>query len=129
MLTLLHAVGWCLVDFFKQADFLVIQGTKTLGGGGGGRSLGEGMRSLGIIWYTIESAMSIHPCNTGNVAFQGRWLLIGGSFIYKMPFWGIVKWPPIEDWLLKGSLLIASFTVYSERLKHLEPSTLQICYL
>ena len=37
MLTRLHAAGWCRVDFFKPADFLVIQGTtKSRVGGGGG---------------------------------------------------------------------------------------------
>ena len=35
MLTRLHAAGWCLVDFFKPADYLVIQGTRKSGGGGG----------------------------------------------------------------------------------------------
>ena len=44
--------------------------------------------------------MSSHPCDTGNVAFRRRWLLIGGSFVYKMPFWGKAKWPPIGGWLL-----------------------------
>ena len=29
-----------------------------------------------------------------------RWLPIGGSFVYKMPFWGMAKWPPIGGWLL-----------------------------
>ena len=41
-----------------------------------------------------------HPCNTRKVAFQGRWLLIGGSFVYKMLLCGIVKRPPIGGWLL-----------------------------
>ena len=36
MLTQLHEAGWCLVDFFKPADILVIQGTAKSGGGGGG---------------------------------------------------------------------------------------------
>ena len=36
MLTQLHAAGWCPVDFFKPADFLVIQGTTKSGGGGEG---------------------------------------------------------------------------------------------
>ena len=44
--------------------------------------------------------MISHPCDTGNMAFQDRWMLIGGSFVYKMPFWGITKWPPIGGWLL-----------------------------
>ena len=44
--------------------------------------------------------MSSHPCGTGKVAFQDRWLLIGGLFVYKMPFWGMAKWPPIRGWLL-----------------------------
>ena len=35
MLTQLHEAGWCLVDFFKPADILVIQGTAKSGGGGG----------------------------------------------------------------------------------------------
>ena len=30
MLTQLHEAGWCLVDFFKPADILVIQGTTQL---------------------------------------------------------------------------------------------------
>ena len=30
MLTQLHEAGWCLVDFFKPADILVIQGTTKL---------------------------------------------------------------------------------------------------
>ena len=34
MLTQLHEAGWCLVDFFKPADILVIQGTAKSGGGG-----------------------------------------------------------------------------------------------
>ena len=34
MLTRLHAAGWCLVDFFKPADFLVIQGTRKTRVGG-----------------------------------------------------------------------------------------------
>ena len=38
MLTQLHEAGWCLVDFFKPADILVIQGTAKSGGGGGGVS-------------------------------------------------------------------------------------------
>ena len=25
---------------------------------------------------------------------------IGGSFVYKMSFWGMIKWPPIGGWLL-----------------------------
>ena len=33
MLTRLHAAGWCLVDFFKPADFLVIQCTRKSGRG------------------------------------------------------------------------------------------------
>ena len=47
MLTPLHAAGWCLVDFFKPADFLVIQGTRKKRGA---RLLG-GVRLLGIIRY------------------------------------------------------------------------------
>ena len=35
MLTRPHAAGWCRVDFFKPADFLIIQGTTKWGGGGG----------------------------------------------------------------------------------------------
>ena len=55
MLPRLHAAGWCLVIFFKSADFLVIQGTRKTGGvhnGGGARLLG-GVRLLGIIRYGI----------------------------------------------------------------------------
>ena len=44
--------------------------------------------------------MSSHLCDTRKVAFQDRWLLIGGSFVYKMSFWGTTKWPPIGGWLL-----------------------------
>ena len=50
--------------------------------------------------YTVEPAMSSHPCNTRKVAFQDRWLHIEGSFVYKMSFWGMTKWPPIGGWLL-----------------------------
>ena len=49
MLTPLHAAGWCLVDFFKPADFLVIQGTRKKRGA---RLLG-GVRLLGIIRYVV----------------------------------------------------------------------------
>ena len=49
---------------------------------------------------TVEPAMSSHPCDTIKVAFQDRWLLIGGSFVYKMSFWVMTKWPPIGGWLL-----------------------------
>ena len=37
MVTQLHEAGWCLVDFFKPADIMVIiliQGTTKSGGGG-----------------------------------------------------------------------------------------------
>ena len=44
--------------------------------------------------------MSSHPCDTGKVAFECMWLHIVGSFVYKMPFWGMAKWPPIGGWLL-----------------------------
>ena len=44
--------------------------------------------------------MSSHPCDTRKVAFQDRWLFIGGLFVYKMSFWGMTKWPPIGGWLL-----------------------------
>ena len=61
-------------------------------------------------WYyilcTVEPAMSSHPCDTGRLALKCRWLLRGGTFVYKMEFWGIAKWPPIGGWLL-----IAGFTV------------------
>ena len=50
--------------------------------------------------------MSSHPCNTRKVAFQDRWLLIGGTFVYNMPFLGMAKWPSIG-----GPLLIAGSTV------------------
>ena len=40
--------------------------------------------------------MSSHPCDTGKVAFK----CTGGTFVYKMPFWGMAKWPPIGGWLL-----------------------------
>ena len=33
---------------------------------------------------TVEPAMSSHPCETRKVAFQDMWLLISGSFVYKM---------------------------------------------
>ena len=49
---------------------------------------------------TVEAAHSSHPCQTGKVAYYGRWLLIGGSFVYKMLFWGMAKWSPIGGWLL-----------------------------
>ena len=49
---------------------------------------------------TSEPAMSSHPCDTRKVAFQDRWLLIEGSFVYKMSIWGMTKWPPIGGWLL-----------------------------
>ena len=50
--------------------------------------------------HTVEPAMNSHPCDTRKVAFQDRWPLIGGSFVYKMSFWGMAKWPPIASWLL-----------------------------
>ena len=62
----------------------------------------------------MEPAIRGHPCDTRKVAFQGRWLLIGGSFVYKMPFWGMAKWPPIRGWLLiAGSTVLhtGSFVV------------------
>ena len=49
---------------------------------------------------TVEPAMSSHPCDTIKVVSQDRWLLIGSSFVYKMSFWGMTKWPPIGGWLL-----------------------------
>ena len=52
------------------------------------------------VYYTVEPAMSIHHCNTRKVAFQGKWLLMGGSFVYKMSYWVMTKWPPIGGWLL-----------------------------
>ena len=52
MLTRLHAAGWCRVDFFKLADFLVIQGTTK--SGGGVRLLERGVRLLGIIRYMLR---------------------------------------------------------------------------
>ena len=48
----------------------------------------------------VEPAMSSHPCDTGKMAFKHRWLLIGGTFVYKIPFWGMAKWPPVGGWLL-----------------------------
>ena len=60
------------------------------------------------ILCTVEPAMSSHPCDTGRLALKCRWLLIGGTFVYKMEFWGIAKWPPIGGWLL-----IAGFTVFT----------------
>ena len=44
--------------------------------------------------------MSNHLCDTGKGAFKHRWLHITGKFVYKMPFWGMAKWPPIGGWLL-----------------------------
>ena len=52
------------------------------------------------ISVTVEPPMSSHPCDTREVAFQDMWLLIGGSFVYKMSFWGMAKWPPVGGWLL-----------------------------
>ena len=37
-------------------------------------------------WYTVEPAMRSQPCDKGKMAFQGRWLLIGGLSVYKMSF-------------------------------------------
>ena len=53
-----------------------------------------------LLSIRVEPAMRSHPCDTGKVAFKSRWLLIGGLFAYKMPFWGMTKWPPIGGWLL-----------------------------
>ena len=36
---------------------------------------------------TKEPAISSHPCNTGKPR-------IGGSFVYKTPFYGMTEWPP-----------------------------------
>ena len=49
------------------------------------------------LWMTdtVEPAMSSHPWDTRKVAFQDKCLLIGGSFVYKMSFWGMTKWPPM----------------------------------
>ena len=55
---------------------------------------------LCLLGISIEPAMSSHPCDTGKVAFWGRWLLIEGTFVYKMTFWGIAKWPSKGGWLL-----------------------------
>ena len=44
--------------------------------------------------------MNSHPCDKVKVAFKGKWLLIGGSFVWEMPSWGMAKWPPIGGWLL-----------------------------
>ena len=56
------------------------------------------MLSSGILDpYTVEPAMSSHPCKTRKVAFQCRCLPIGGSFVYKMSFCGMDKWPLIEQ--------------------------------
>ena len=54
MLTRLHAAGWCRVDFFKPADFLVIQGTAKSGGGGGGAFIRGGVRLSGILRYILR---------------------------------------------------------------------------
>ena len=40
---------------------------------------------------TVEPIMSSHPCDTEKLAFKRRLLLIGGTFLYKMPFWGMAK--------------------------------------
>ena len=42
---------------------------------------------------------------------QDRWLRIGVSFVYKMPFWGMAEWPPIGGWLLTTVAAIAGFTL------------------
>ena len=51
--------------------------------------------------------MSSHPWNTRIVAIQDKLLLIGDTFVYKMPFLGMAKCPPIGGWLF-----IAGSTVY-----------------
>ena len=48
---------------------------------------------------TVEPALCSHTCGTRKVAFQDKWLPIGGSFVYEMPLWEMDKWPPIEGWL------------------------------
>ena len=47
------------------------------------------------LFGTVEPDMSSHPYDTGKAAFKRRWLLIEGTFVYKMPFWGMAKWPLI----------------------------------
>ena len=39
----------------------------------------------------VEPAMSSQPLGTEKVAFKDRWLLIGGSFVYEMPFWEMMS--------------------------------------
>ena len=51
MLTPLHTAGWCLVDFFKPANFLVIQGTRKKRGGA--RLLGGGAFIRDNTVYTL----------------------------------------------------------------------------
>ena len=65
-----------------------------------------------VYYITVEPAMSSHPCNTRKVAFQDRWLLIGGSFVYKMSFWGMTKWPPIGGWLRIRVIIYLIILIY-----------------
>ena len=53
MLTRLHAEGWCLVDFFKPADWIY-----KVHGKGGGRLLGA-VHLLGIIRYVRRHKRTI----------------------------------------------------------------------
>ena len=46
--------------------------------------MAEHERVFTPITCAVEPAMSSHPCGTGKVAFQDRWLLIGGSFVYEV---------------------------------------------
>ena len=70
--------------------------------------------------------MSSHSCDTGKVAFERRWLLIGGTFVYNMSFWGMAKWPPMSylalsalfEYLCYESTAIIIFKILSVR----EPS-------